>query len=135
MLRESHSARPQPSRQVDAPGSLSADPYRGHPCDQVAIIARGKCVTSGRVDDLLRATTTRFTVRAHDPRARDVLSRAGYALDGTTAHNGEILVDVDAAHSHEVTRALADAGIYLSELTPVARTLEDVFLELTEEHE
>ena len=35
--------------------------------------------------------------------------------------------------SFEVTRALADAGFYVAELTPVARSLEDVFLELTEE--
>jgi hypothetical protein len=32
-----------------------------------------------------------------------------------------------------VTSTLARAGIYLSELSPVARSLEDVFLELTEE--
>ena len=47
--------------------------------------------------------------------------------------NNAFFVDVDSTRSHEVTRALAGAGIFLSELTPVARSLEDVFLELTEE--
>jgi len=42
-----------------------------------------------------------------------------------------LLVDVDASRSHEITSGLAGAGIYLSELSPVARSLEDVFLELT----
>ena len=34
-----------------------------------------------------------------------------------------------------VTRALADAGLYLSELRPEEISLEDVFLELTGERE
>ena len=36
--------------------------------------------------------------------------------------------------AHEVTRALAAASIYLSELSPIERTLEEAFLELTHEN-
>ena len=32
-----------------------------------------------------------------------------------------------------VSRALADAGVTLTELRPLERTLEEVFLEMTEE--
>jgi hypothetical protein len=36
--------------------------------------------------------------------------------------------ETEGAH---VTRVLADAGLYLSELRPQEATLEDVFLEMT----
>jgi ABC-2 type transport system ATP-binding protein len=102
-----------------------------HACDRVAIVAHGKCIASGRVTDLLQGTNARFRVRVDDPRARDVLTAAGFAF--TADDDGALLVDVEPARSSEVTSALAQAGIYLSELSPVARSLEDVFLELTEE--
>ena len=102
-----------------------------HACDRVAIVARGRCIASGRVSDLLQGGHAQFRVRASDARASDVLRAAGW----TVAADGDdsFLVEVDPTRSHDVTSALADAGIYLSELSPVARSLEDVFLELTEE--
>jgi ABC-2 type transport system ATP-binding protein len=103
-----------------------------HACDRVAIVAHGKCIAEGRVSDLLRGANSRFRVHVDDPRARDVLTAAGWSTQ-PEADDGSIVVDVDPSRSHEVTRALAQSGIYLSELTPVARSLEEVFLELTEE--
>jgi ABC-2 type transport system ATP-binding protein len=102
-----------------------------HTCDRVAIIARGRCITSGRVQDLLQGTVSRYRVRAGDARALEITQRAGWTTmpDG----DGAFVVETNGAGGEAVTRALADNGIYLSELTPVARSLEDVFLELTEE--
>ncbi len=102
-----------------------------HTCDRVAIVAHGKCIANGRVDELLRGTTGRYRVRANDARAPDVLARSGWTVhpDG----DGSFVVDVGTAPSDAVTRVLAEAGIFLSELSPVARSLEEVFLELTEE--
>ena len=102
-----------------------------HSCDRVAIIAHGKCIAAGRVSELLQGTNARFRVRVDDPRARDVLAAGGWTVgaDG----DGVLVVDVDPSRSHEVTGTLAQAGIYLSELTPISRSLEEVFLELTEE--
>ncbi len=102
-----------------------------HACDRVAIVAHGKCIASGRVSELLQGTNARFRVRVDDQRARDVLTSGGWTVAADP--DGALLVDVDPSRSHEVTSTLAGAGIYLSELTPVARSLEDVFLELTEE--
>jgi ABC-2 type transport system ATP-binding protein len=100
-------------------------------CDRVAIVERGKCVASGSVDELLKGTGTRYRVRADDTRAAEVLARAGWSprRDG----DGAFVVELDGTPSDAVTRVLADAGIFLSELTPVTRSLEEVFLELTEE--
>jgi ABC-2 type transport system ATP-binding protein len=91
----------------------------------------GKCIASGRVSDLLQGTNARYRVRVDDPRARVVMTAGGWTV--TPDADGALLVDVEPSRSHEVTSTLAGAGIYLSELTPVARSLEDVFLELTEE--
>lgn len=102
-----------------------------HACDRVAIVAHGKCIASGRVSELLQGTNARFRVRVDDVRARDVLTAGGWTVAPDA--DGALLVDVDPSRSHEVTSALAGAGIFLSELTPVSRSLEDVFLELTEE--
>jgi ABC-2 type transport system ATP-binding protein len=102
-----------------------------HACDRVAIVAHGKCIASGRVSELLQGTNSRFRVRVDDLRARGVLTARGWVVSPDA--DGAFLVDVDPSRSHEVTSTLAGAGIYLSELSPVARSLEDVFLELTEE--
>jgi ABC-2 type transport system ATP-binding protein len=102
-----------------------------HVCDRVAIVAHGRCIAEGKVSDLLQGSRTRFRVRVADPRAHDVLVAAGWNVE--TEADGGLVVDVDASRSAEVTSTLAGAGIFLSELAPVARSLEDVFLELTEE--
>ena len=102
-----------------------------HACDRVAIVAHGRCIASGLVSELLQGTKAQYLVRVDDPRAHDVLAAAGWTVAPDAG--GALVVDVGSGRSHEVTSALARAGIYLSELSPVARSLEDVFLELTEE--
>jgi len=102
-----------------------------HACDRIAIVAHGKCIASGRVSELLQVTNARYRVRVDDPRAHDLLVAGGFTVEPEA--DGALVVDVEASRSGEVTSTLARAGIYLSELSPVARSLEDVFLELTEE--
>jgi ABC-2 type transport system ATP-binding protein len=105
-------------------------------CDQVAIVSRGRCVASGAVTALLRGGVSRYRVRvpggdAHRQQAEAVLRAQGRSV---VAHaDGALVVDVAVDEAHEVTRVLAGAGIFLAELSPVERTLEEVFLELTRE--
>ena len=102
-----------------------------HACDRIAIVAHGKCIASGRVSELLQGANARYRVRVDDPRAHNLLVAGGWTVEPEA--DGALVVDVEASRSREVTSTLARAGIYLSELSPVARSLEDVFLELTEE--
>ena len=107
-----------------------------HTCDRVAIIAHGRCITSGRVDDLLAGGLARHRVRLPDPArqneiARDALVRAGWPV--AFDPEGGLVVDVGAARAHEVTQTLAGINLFVSELAPITRSLEDVFLELTHE--
>jgi ABC-2 type transport system ATP-binding protein len=103
-------------------------------CDRVAVVHQGRCITSGTVHELLQGGQSRYRVRVPGNEndavaAGAVLEQAGFAVhrDGGT----HLIVDVDDENAPRVTRTLAGAGIYVAELTPVERTLEDAFLELT----
>ena len=98
-------------------------------CDHVTILARGRCVVSGRVDEVLASRQTGdVRVRVGDPEAgRLLLEQAGFTVtsmgDAWRVHG----VDDPA----ELNRMLAERGHYLSELAPIAADLETVFLDLT----
>ncbi|WP_243059717.1 ATP-binding cassette domain-containing protein [Nocardioides sp. SR21] len=92
-------------------------------CTSATIIGQGRMLASGRVDDLVGSSTS-YRVAVPDPdAARRVLDTAGFHL------SDDLLVETD--RPADVTQALGAAGIWLSELTPVRRDLESVFLELT----
>jgi ABC-2 type transport system ATP-binding protein len=99
-------------------------------CDRVAILARGRCVASGSVRDVLSSRRgARLVVRLDDlARGVDVLCAAG--IDAAV-RDDTIRVALDASEAPRVTRALADSGLYLREIRPEEADLESVFLELT----
>ncbi len=103
-------------------------------CDQVAILARGRCIKSGPVSEVLAsgAAAKLHVVVPNLARAAEVLASAGIA----STQDGEALaVDLPPSQASAVTKVLADGGIYLSELRPQVDDLESVFLRLTEEPE
>ena len=100
--------------------------------DRVAIIAHGRLVASGRTGEVLSAgRANRLIVRLDDIQAGlEALTAAGFAA---SAVDDALRVDAPPDRGADVTRALADRGLYLSELTPERIDLETVFLELTKE--
>ncbi len=98
-------------------------------CDDVTIIAQGRLVASGRVAEVLATGSTGdLRLRAPDAQgAYGILTAAGYSA--TPDGDGWLLHGVTDPSA--VTRALAERGCYLSELSPVAADLESVFLDLT----
>jgi ABC-2 type transport system ATP-binding protein len=44
---------------------------------------------------------------------------------------GELIVTAPPANTAEITRTLAQAGIYVTKLVPIHRTLESFFMEIT----
>jgi ABC-2 type transport system ATP-binding protein len=98
--------------------------------DRVAILARGRCIKAGPVDEVLASGGGQgLLVRVSDPEAgRRALVEAGIAAEPA----GPLLkVELPPDQGERVTRALAERGLYLSELRPDAADLETVFLELT----
>jgi ABC-2 type transport system ATP-binding protein len=103
-------------------------------CDRVAVLARGRCVAAGPVDEVLAAGGSQgMIVRLADlQKGRAALAEAGIvsAVDGD-----RLRVDIPPADAERVTRALVRKRLYLTELRPEEVSLEAVFLELTGEHE
>ena len=101
-------------------------------CDSVAILARGRCIAQGPVDEVLAVRGgNAFVVRAPKIRqAKTVLTRR---QGSASTFRGDKSLRVVAAEpdAGKITRTLADAGIYLTELRPEEISLEAVFLELT----
>jgi ABC-2 type transport system ATP-binding protein len=98
-------------------------------CDSATIIGNGRVLSSGKVTDLVgRERTTGARIRVSDPeRARPLLEGAGLTVT-TEGHR----LYVEGAHdTAEITRLLAEQGLFVSELVPVRPDLESVFLRLT----
>jgi ABC-type multidrug transport system ATPase subunit len=103
-------------------------------CDHVAVVARGRCVATGSVTDLLRGGVSRYRVVVPGGELERNSASAVLQQHGLTVHAGDglsLVVGTDAQGAADVTRVLAGAGIYLAELSPVERTLEEAFFELT----
>ncbi|HEV2756315.1 MAG TPA: ABC transporter ATP-binding protein [Actinomycetota bacterium] len=103
-------------------------------CDRVAILSRGRCVSEGSVDELLRGTTGHgLFVKVDDlARGAEVLAAAG--MDAVVAGD-RIRVSPPGGDGAAVSRVLAAQGLYPSELRPDEADLETVFLQLTGEGE
>ncbi len=100
-------------------------------CDSVSIMARGRCVATGPVSEVLAGGSTGdVRVRVPDERAaKSALEGAGFTvtdLDGALRVHGP-------GDPGEITRTLGEQRLYLTELSPIAADLESVFLELTKE--
>ncbi len=97
-------------------------------CTSVTIIGNGRMLASGKVDDLIGQSTS-YRLGVPDPKdAGRRLSALGFVVhaDGPTG----LRVETDRPPA-DLTRALAEYGVWLEELTPLRPDLETVFLELT----
>ncbi|MBV9952471.1 MAG: ABC transporter ATP-binding protein [Acidimicrobiia bacterium] len=107
-------------------------------CDRVAVVVRGRCVANGTVEELLRGEVTRHRIRIPDDgdgsaQERAVSTLRAHGLEVERDGHGGLLVAVSPSRAQDVTRVLAEEHIYLAELTPIERSLEEVFFELTGE--
>jgi ABC-2 type transport system ATP-binding protein len=97
--------------------------------DRVGVIRDGSLVAEGTVDELRGRVGLR--VRAEPlPQAIELVGGMPGVVAVTTV-DGVIDVDADSIEAAAINRALVEAGIAVSELSPRRASLEDVFLELT----
>ena len=100
-------------------------------CDRVAILADGKCVVQGTVDDVVSAADRRSSVlvKVSDLDAGErVLRTTPWQVERV---DSSLRVDVPPESAADLTRTLAQAGHWVTELRPDRCTLEDVFMQLT----
>ncbi|MDX6676321.1 MAG: type transport system ATP-binding protein [Solirubrobacteraceae bacterium] len=105
-------------------------------CHRATIIRHGRLIAEGTIDELLaRYGTSGFVTRVHADdslRALMLLERGG--LTARSLGNGRIEVSGAIVDGEQISRPLADAGIYVSELRTDSADLEQVFLSLTTDH-
>lgn len=103
-----------------------------HICDRIAIMNRGKVVVQGRVSDLLgRRDSLEVRVEPIDG-AVHILSAAPWVGE-VTREGDHLLVAAPLESAADLTRLLAEQGLYVSGLRPREQSLEQYFLDVTGE--
>lgn len=92
----------------------------------VIVIGRGRILADTPVNALTQGKSVRVRTAALKELKR-LLTRVG----GTFTVSGEDTIDVAGLETEDIARAAAENGIVLFEVTPVSRTLEDAYIELT----
>jgi ABC-2 type transport system ATP-binding protein len=100
--------------------------------DHVAIVTKGRLIKAGPVDEVLATTgASGVIVKLTDLEAgRRALADANIPA---TIDGGAIRADVPPDQSERISRTLAGARLYVTELRPDTVDLETVFLELTKD--
>ena len=103
-------------------------------CDSVAILSHGSLVAQGDVAELLQERgQPQVRLRTTDDRkAWEILNALAW-VDNVSADNGYLLASVDASRSWEITAALSRNEVYVAEMTTAQMSLEQYFLDVTEE--
>ena len=103
-------------------------------CDDVTIINRGRLVKTGTLDyirSFAGADNVVVTIADRDG-ALATLSAAGIVAHPRPLDN-ELIVDIEADNSAQVTEVLSNNGHFLSGLRSEHATLEEAFLNLTDD--
>ena len=110
-------------------------------CDHVFIISKGKLVASDSTENLLDqmsgAQEIELTVRSEADRAKALLEEIEYVdhADLKDAKEGSILIRSKSGNDirEEVFQLMAENHIPVLEMRTVTKSLEDVFLQITQE--
>jgi len=101
-------------------------------CDSVAILAKGRLIAQGKVQELLHQGGAIRLKTTDDAKATSVLSGLPW-ISGIRGENGYLVASAAPERSWEVTQALAQQDVYISEMSPDQISLEEYFLEVTGE--
>ena len=101
-------------------------------CDSLAILSNGKLIAQGNVADLLHSRAReRVRIRTTDNvRAIEVLSALEWVEDVISDDNS-ILVTAPGDRASELSAALSESEIYVTEMAVPRMSLEQYFLEVT----
>jgi len=100
-------------------------------CDNVAVLSRGKLIAQGTIHELLREHDSMRIRTTDDTAARSTLGALDW-VEAVRDDGGLLVVDAPKERSWEITRVLAQRDIYVRELVPVHRSLEEFFMEITD---
>ena len=101
-------------------------------CDHVSIIKEGRLITQGPVQTLVRRGDALEVTTTDNDRAQSLLKELP-GIASVVREGDRLVVEAPREQAAEISRALAERQIYLSELKPREGSLEDFFLEVTAE--
>ena len=101
-------------------------------CDSVAILSKGRLIAQGPVAELIGGRGHVRVRTTDNARALDVLGGADW-ISSARLEGTEVLIGAPAERAADVSRTLAEAGIYLESMAAEATSLEQYFLEVTGE--
>ena len=99
-------------------------------CDSVAILSRGKLIAQGDVSELVKSGEQVQLKTTDDVKAKEVLSMVDWVSE-VEEEEGYLVASAPSNRSGELTAALSGAGVYVTEMRPRAKSLEQYFLEVT----
>ena len=101
-------------------------------CDRVAILRRGKLLQVGSVSEVVGQGSFLDIEIAEPDKAAEII-RALPFVEQVTVQDGHLAVISPEEHDANVSRALSDANLYVTGMARRRHSLEEVFLELTDE--
>ena len=99
--------------------------------DHLIVLGRGRIIADAPVSEVLAAATG-TVVRVRTPQAQDLM-RLVSSTDVTVTLEESDRLQIVGLEAPRIGEAAARAGIVLHELTPVAASLEDAYLALTQD--
>ena len=99
-------------------------------CDHVAILSKGRLITQGRVNDLVAGRGEVLLRTTDNAKAKAVLETLEWVTT-VTERDGALFATAPPGRSWEITAALAQAGVYVGEMSATRPSLEQYFLEIT----
>jgi len=98
-------------------------------CDRVAVVSHGRLVAQSSVEDLVGRG--RLVIEAHPLAAAASIVSELLGVDRVSVVDGMLHVRTGSESAALINRALVRADIDVTGLRPEARTLEEVFLQMT----
>ena len=99
-------------------------------CDNVAVLSRGRLIVQGTIEQLLRQHDALRLRTTDDAATRTTLGALPW-IERIDPSDEGLVVTAPQDRAWEITRTLAERGIYVNELTPLHRSLEEFFMEIT----
>jgi ABC-type multidrug transport system ATPase subunit len=100
-------------------------------CDRVGVISRGRLIAESTVEELRGKEALLVGAKPLDRARKRVEQLLG--AERVEVLDGALRLDADPAAAGRINRELVGANIEVTELRPVERKLEEVFLEMTDQ--
>jgi ABC-2 type transport system ATP-binding protein len=100
-------------------------------CDRAAVIALGKIRGQGTMDDLLKEQVIRYELRVSDPDKAALLLKEQLPVQTSMDADGTLRVTSHDEQMRNIVHLLVSTGIGVDEAKRAAKSLEDLYVELT----